>query len=501
MALDDDAALGAVRGVLDDPETARERVPTLLEMLEGAPRAAIAAAWALCLLVEEYPSLAAPLADQIEAKSGLAAELAMVWIEARHDVSERGDTISGAGGDAKAEGKRKESEQRPEDIGAGSERSDGQAAGQPRGEARVDQQVPADQRDSVDRPESAVQPASTDQQPSADQQTPADQSVSADQQAPTDQSVGRGTDEDWEKTDPAVGDVGVDESVVPDDEVVVNSEFMIEGGRTVLDSVSIIESVWETSYSNTYAGLATVDATERAVLVTTYLPPRDAQRAPFGVAFDHALEDWRRVHGHRNILTVHDWGVRPHPWVVTGYATETLATTSRLPLDLGLQIAYDVARAIGRAHEAGVHHLTLDPRAVAIDRRPPQPEPRVQHFGLAAVYADVGGRMPLDPRFGAPEYFTDTYGDRDWMTDVYQVGAILYYAVTGRAPYERTELGSEGPVGVPRQVPSSVREGVPSEVDYIIENAMATEKLSRYESVDELARDLLSVLESGGESK
>jgi serine/threonine protein kinase len=97
----------------------------------------------------------------------------------------------------------------------------------------------------------------------------------------------------------------------------------------------------------------------------------------------------------------------------------------------------------------------------------------------------------LDPRFAAPEYFDRGYGDVDHATDIYQLGAVVYYLVTGRPPFQGTY--SEVRTGVldatpPR--PSEINPEIPTWLDDILRTAMAKQKLTRYETAAQVAREL-----------
>jgi serine/threonine protein kinase len=84
----------------------------------------------------------------------------------------------------------------------------------------------------------------------------------------------------------------------------------------------------------------------------------------------------------------------------------------------------------------------------------------------------------------------DGHGEIDWMTDIYQLGLVLYTMFTGKIPNERP--GVDNPVGPD---PTNVVDGLPSQTDWIVKKATATHKISRYDSAQELVRDLQTTLE------
>jgi streptogramin lyase len=88
--------------------------------------------------------------------------------------------------------------------------------------------------------------------------------------------------------------------------------------------------------------------------------------------------------------------------------------------------------------------------------------------------------------FMAPEQIA---GDPvDHRADVYALGAVLYFALTGRAPFPRdTEIATLfAHANAARPHPSEVAAGVPSTLDAIVERAMAVEPGDRFQSADEM---------------
>jgi len=95
-----------------------------------------------------------------------------------------------------------------------------------------------------------------------------------------------------------------------------------------------------------------------------------------------------------------------------------------------------------------------------------------------------------------PEQFdSDSYGDADQATDVYQLGAVFYELFTGRPPFEgepfqvMKKVESEDP-----QPPSTLAE-VPKGLDDVLLRALATRKQDRYEDVLLLRNDLQDIFD------
>ncbi|AEV84368.1 Serine/threonine protein kinase [Actinoplanes sp. SE50] len=94
--------------------------------------------------------------------------------------------------------------------------------------------------------------------------------------------------------------------------------------------------------------------------------------------------------------------------------------------------------ALDAAHRAGVLHLDVKPHNVLIAE-----DGRVvlTDFGLATIVAVPAGRAePLlgSPHYIAPERLRDGVSSRE--ADLWSLGATLYMAVEGRAPYARPQV-------------------------------------------------------------
>lgn len=410
------------------PEDAVEELPQLLSAVDHDDQVVrIGAAWGLCAVASHRTDAAETIRTQLRHRSSTAAELAADWIER--------ECLSPDGRERAAVGRQSRS-----------------AAADETDDTAVDETDNTGADETDDATGTGAAHGGTDA-------TDAERSQST-----------------AERSRPAATD-----------EVVRNEHFTIELERTTLDRLEIVDRVATDRHSWTYAAIATIEARETAVLVRTYRPPEGARLSTFAAAFEEVVEEWAGVDDHDAVLPVHDYGRRPHPWIVVGYAPTTIRTTGRLPALAAMQVGYDAASALAHAHERGVTHRSLDPRSLALDTDDGRPRGRLLNLGIVDAFRVVEGPLPMDSRFAAPELFDDEYGDVDRLTDVYQLGATLYTAATGRPPFRESLVERGGPADVPVEPPSAVVDGLPAAVDRVVETAMATHRVARYESAGEMA--------------
>jgi predicted Ser/Thr protein kinase len=156
---------------------------------------------------------------------------------------------------------------------------------------------------------------------------------------------------------------------------------------------------------------------------------------------------------HPNILAVYDVGRhQDRPFIVMEFVPgDTLAELlhhGRVPIPRGLEIGAEIADALSAAHASGVLHRDLKPSNVMIM---PTGRVKVLDFGLAKMLAseaaptdDVSftGTRPRrflgTPAYMAPERLRGQTGDH--RADIFSLGVILFELVTGRRPFEGSDM-------------------------------------------------------------
>ncbi|BBM84861.1 protein kinase domain-containing protein [Candidatus Uabimicrobium amorphum] len=109
------------------------------------------------------------------------------------------------------------------------------------------------------------------------------------------------------------------------------------------------------------------------------------------------------------------------------------------------------------------------------------------------------GMIQGTPRYFAPE---QTYGDSalvDYRSDVYLLGATLYHLMTLQFPHDGSSLEDlvnrvrNGHIVPPKQTVNGAL--IPNQLEVIIQKSMAVKKEERYQTVNEMIRDIDSFLE------
>jgi eukaryotic-like serine/threonine-protein kinase len=183
-----------------------------------------------------------------------------------------------------------------------------------------------------------------------------------------------------------------------------------------------------------------------------------------------------------------------------------LLSRERLPAAEVARIVKHIARAIGRAHDAGVVHRDLKPANIFIVPNDDEEIVKVLDFGVAkATTIALGNSVQVGPTpagalLGTPHYMSpeQAQGVRtlDHRTDLWSMGIVAYECLLGTVPFTGHSLGSvlTAICGKPPPVPSSAGP-VPAGFDAWFAHACAREPADRFSSAKQMADELARVCE------
>lgn len=202
---------------------------------------------------------------------------------------------------------------------------------------------------------------------------------------------------------------------------------------------------------------------------------------------------------HPSIAAVHDASER---YIVMRLVEgEPLSLRPKSPARDAVRWIRDAALGVAAAHEKGIIHRDLKPANLLLEHD----HCVVTDFGLAkdatAGELSVTGQVLGTPSYMAPEQAEGRAARIDGTTDVYGLGATLYFLLLGRAPFVAKDR--EDVLSVLRRVvdeepprPRELDPSLPRDLEAIVLRALEKEGSRRYASALDLAEDLTNFLEN-----
>jgi TolB-like protein/Tfp pilus assembly protein PilF/tRNA A-37 threonylcarbamoyl transferase component Bud32 len=203
---------------------------------------------------------------------------------------------------------------------------------------------------------------------------------------------------------------------------------------------------------------------------------------------------------HPNILPIYEVSESKEglPFFSMKYATggslRTAASALRTKPRECVQLMAKVARAIAYAHGKGVLHRDLQPGNILLDGNG---EPMVSDFGLAKWLDQNSELTRTLETLGTPGYIApeQTECPADKLTsaaDIYSLGAILFYLLTGRPPFVGANvlvvIHQAAATPAPRL--RSVAPALDRDLETIVARCLESDPNARYQSAGALADDL-----------
>jgi len=162
-----------------------------------------------------------------------------------------------------------------------------------------------------------------------------------------------------------------------------------------------------------------------------------------------------------------------------------------------VEIMVDVADALHAAHQAGLIHRDIKPANILVELTPEGAwHPFVVDFGIAREVdtpreLTVSGMILGTPAFCSPEQVRGETSKLDRRTDVYGIGATLYWFLTGQSPYSGaypevvTGVAEREPVP-----PHRIEPTIPVDLETIVLKCLEKEQERRYSTAREVSEDL-----------
>jgi serine/threonine-protein kinase len=203
---------------------------------------------------------------------------------------------------------------------------------------------------------------------------------------------------------------------------------------------------------------------------------------------------------HPSIVPVYDVGdENGQPYFVMRYmnggSLSERIKTRVMTIEEAVKILGHIASGLDEAHSKGIVHRDLKPSNILFDSKG---IPYISDFGIAKLSQSQASSVTGSAIIGTPAYMApeQAAGEAvDGRTDIYALGIILFEMLTGRQPYEADTPMAVAIKHITEPVPHILEAdpSLPSEVDAIIQKAMAKRKEDRFSTAVELVDALRMV--------
>ncbi|HKI31789.1 MAG TPA: protein kinase [Gemmataceae bacterium] len=304
---------------------------------------------------------------------------------------------------------------------------------------------------------------------------------------------------------------------------------LTEGPGTVIGPYKLLQQIGEGGMGVVYMA-EQQEPVRRMVALKIIKPGMDSSQV---IARFEAERQALAMMDHQNIARVLDAATtesgRPYfvMELVHGVPITRFCDDNQLTPRERLALFVPVCQAIQHAHQKGIIHRDVKPSNVLVTMYDDKPVPKVIDFGVAKAIEQRLTEKTLFTQFGALvgtfEYMSPEQAEMnafgvDTRSDIYSLGVLLYELLTGTTPLERTRLREaaldemvrlireeEAPrpsvrlsssnnlpkIAAARKTePARLSKLVRGEIDWIVMKCLEKDRSRRYETANEVARDL-----------
>ncbi|MGD8812202.1 MAG: HEAT repeat domain-containing protein [Thioalkalispiraceae bacterium] len=273
----------------------------------------------------------------------------------------------------------------------------------------------------------------------------------------------------------------------------------LKPGHVIQDRYEVIKKIGKGAFG---VVLLVKDKMVDEEIILKFLNPHMVSDQTIIDRFIHELRFSRKL-THENIIRIYDFITFGRSYAISMEYFKSHSLSAEIkkhkPIDIArnIKIIIDICKGLSIAHAAKVVHRDIKPANILVND---QDVVKIVDFGLAAATMSGDARMTKSgvlvgtPTYMAPEQVRGRAIDT--RTDIYSLGIVMYELFTGKAPYKGEDhmatlfMHVEGGA----KPPSTINPRISEYLDKVIMKAIHVDPKERYQTVDELRRDLVMAL-------
>jgi serine/threonine protein kinase len=210
-----------------------------------------------------------------------------------------------------------------------------------------------------------------------------------------------------------------------------------------------------------------------------------------------------------NIVRINDLRADNDQWFIVMEYVDGINLADKIKEDgayvwqEALPILKQILKAIGHAHASGIIHRDLKPNNVMINR---DGVVKITDFGLAKDQTNVANTMTITSGgtlyYMSPEHLKG-FSFTDQRSDIYSIGMTFYEMITGSIPFKNMESDFDIREAIVRkdfEQPTLYNSEIPKKLETIVMKAIAKEPKDRYQTNEEMLKDIEDFEASYGKS-